>query len=295
MGVKKIVALLAALVVSPAFAISLSTSTSISQTPGPFSPPLGAPVTDADSAAAGYIASTSTVPSTFGTNIDFGGSPYAFAEAGDLGAPETTRESGVEIDGWMYDGADLWAFEAVADTSITVVNTTGGNAAFTFDYYLNAFGLFLSDFSAGGPIASVGFEFSLFIDGAPELSGTASLYGGTASSSGLLINGHWPSPVLTIDPNYPGGNIYGYLFDPLSDTIDLGILADGASVTVDTHMRAYLETPGYEIGGRFAGGAYEGTVTVDPLGPPIPEPTSLVLLGLGCLGLAGRQYRTKRR
>ena len=279
-------------VASPVLALNLETTATLGNVDS-------GTVSDADSAGTGSISSEVTRTSAVGSMVGFLGDPTASATASDGGSPDSYRRSSVAVDSLMWDGYPDWINEATASTTLSVTNTTGGDAHYDYDYSLADFIVWISDYS-GGATAEVGFEFDILVDGISLYGGSVVLEGGLEPTHSLTTTGDATglssTAVSTDDSNY------GYRFDgtgPLS--ADLGTLANGESLLIETYMRTWVHTPGYEIGGKFAGGVLEGTLSYEgistppPPPPNVPEPASVVLLGMGGMALLGKRRLFKEK
>ena len=121
-----------------------------------------------------------------------------------------------------------------------------------------------------------------------ELFSSNATLEGTALSSTLTTSGVDLGATAT-----GGGSRFGFDFDGLADTLDLGLFNVGDTFTVDYLISVTASGPGREtgvtasIGDPFDLSGNPG-ISLDVLPPPTPVPTPgtllLVVLGLALLG-----------
>jgi len=170
---------------------------------------------------------------------------------------------------------------AVASTNWTetVTNNTGVSTNYTFDFFITPPSLRIADYARLEETdlyrPDVSFQVTILANGSPIFQSEAHLIGGVVSHV-LNETGTSLSPAFV-----PGSVRFGYDFQPYADTIVLGPVAPGGSLTVEYQMVARVETPGFESGGRAQIGdpfdldgtpGFSGTLT--PGGPvPVEETT----------------------
>lgn len=236
-------------------------------------------------------------PPDVGRNIDATGPPEAIATATDGGVPDSFSDSSVAVDAYMTDG-NPWDFEAFANTSYTTTNLSPNPASAWFSWGLDPFTLVLQHGNGHGAGVVLGFEFELLLNGSTVTSGWAQ-FEGTDDGHTLTYSGPWGTtapPPATVSLGVGGDDRHGWGFTGLGGNINLGTLAPAEAVTVETHLRAYLSTPGTNVGGAFDGGdlttltqIFPGDDGPPPEEPPIPEPASAMLLAIGAVAIGLRR------
>jgi len=130
----------------------------------------------------------------------------------------------------------------------TATNLSGVPTAYTFDFLITPASLRIGDFAGLEETdiqrPDVSFLATIRVDGVPVFVAGANLIGGSVSHV-LNETGTSLSPTFV-----GGGTVFGYDFQGFADTLDLGAVAPGASITVEYEMIARVDTPGFEAGGR---------------------------------------------
>ena len=130
----------------------------------------------------------------------------------------------------------------------TATNGSGGAVNYSFDFVIAPPKLRIADFAGlehtDPQRPDVFFTATIKVNGALAFEATAHLIGGSVAHV-LNETGTSLGPVFVA-----GGSVFGYDFSGYSDTLDLGSVAPGGSVTVEYEMVARVDTPGYEAGGR---------------------------------------------
>ncbi|HEX3569352.1 MAG TPA: PEP-CTERM sorting domain-containing protein [Acidobacteriaceae bacterium] len=189
----------------------------------------------------------------------------------------------------------LFAFAPIAGSAATIATNTAGTATVTTDLYLGQ--SFTT--AAGGPFSNVsfsflntssadyalgtGFLFSSAYTGSPNglNSGDAGFLGSAVASGGAYTF----APSLTLS-----GNTQYFFYE--------NALIPGSTVMGDNIFvggNAAFSTTGtgsFTLNDRSADFVVTGSPVSTP--PATPEPSSLVLLGTGILGLAQAGYRKLR-
>jgi hypothetical protein len=176
------------------------------------------------------------------STIDFGrdGFGRATQEPGGVGA--------VVADALWANGQSGNYVVARANWADTATNTGTSPVNYNFDFVIAPPELRIADFAglteAGTQRPDVQFSATIKVNGTVVFEATAHLIGGFVSHV-LNETGTSLNPVFT-----GGGSVFGYDFSGYSDTLDLGTVGPGGSVTVEYEMIARVDTAGVEAGGR---------------------------------------------
>jgi len=177
-------------------------------------------------------------------------------------------------------------FHGSSSWSDTFTNTSGGSGDFDFDFNFAGGSLRLL---ADGGMAM--FSLDILLNGSSIWNRTASLSGIPVLAPPLLDADGLSHSVLH------GGFFTHVFFDPFSDNLDLGTFGDGESFTLTYNLDVWASTTSpfgvaeARVGDPFSVG-FSGTVN-PPTGAPVPEPTTMFLLGMGLAGLGARRLRAK--
>ena len=130
----------------------------------------------------------------------------------------------------------------------TATNNGGVPINYTFDFLITPPSLRIADFAGLEETdvfrPDVSFLATIRVDGAPVFVAGANLIGGFVSHV-LNETGTSLSPIFV-----GSGSVFGYDFQGYADGLDLGVVAAGASITVEYEMIVRVDTPGFEAGGR---------------------------------------------
>jgi hypothetical protein len=137
--------------------------------------------------------------------------------------------------------------EARTTWSDTATNNSGGSIDYSFNFLITPPSLRIGDYAGLADTSSqrpdISFHVTISANSAIVFEAEAHLIGGDVSHV-LIETG------TSLNPTFVAGSDFGYDFQPYSDTIGLGTVADGSSITVEYEMVARVDTPGYEAGGR---------------------------------------------
>lgn len=184
------------------------------------------------------------------------------------------------------DDVTTMSFQSVSSWSDTITNTTGGAATFDFDFLVTDGYLYVQD--AG----MAKFQLEVLVDGASIWSSTASLeLDGLGNPALIETDGH-----ASIITDY--GSIVSVEFEEFSGNILLGSLAHGESLDLTYRLSVMGSlTQEYSFVNARVGApnsaGFSGTVNSTPVSAPVPEPTTMALLGMGIAGLGARRLRKK--
>lgn len=207
----------------------------------------GTTTTDSQGPSATTVSSSLTVPQA-GT-LDF--SDDGFGQA-------TQRPSGVGgviSEALFANGGNLNSVVSRTTWSDTETNNSGAPTSYEFQYLITPARLRIGDFAGleetDPTVPEISFEIVIRANGVAVFTAGATLRGGFVSHE-LIETGTSLNPSLTPNPLPPFTSVFGYDFGSRADTIDLGSVDDGQSITVEYEMTATVFTPGFEAGGLAA-------------------------------------------
>ncbi len=184
------------------------------------------------------------------------------------------------------DDVSSMDFHATTSWSNTFTNTTGGNANFDFDFNFSGGRL---DIDGNGGMAM--FSLDILLNGSSIWNRTASLSGNASLGTDVFDSGG-------LDHILGGtGNYVTASFSAFSDSLDLGDFANGDSFELTYVIESWAKTDenfsyvSANVGDPFSGG-FSGAVSTSS-SAPVPEPTTMALLGMGIVGLGARRLRKK--
>ena len=177
-----------------------------------------------------------------GFDFDFAGP--AFGEA----AQRLSGVGAVAVEGLFADGSQSNAITATTTWTDSATNNSAGPTSFSFTFLISPAELSLRDFAGleitDPVVPEAEFELSITANGVQIFQSSALLRGGNISHS-LTETGTSLGPVAG-----PSPGPVSYDFQPFGDVLALGTFNPGESVTVIYEMRASIDSPGFETGGR---------------------------------------------
>ncbi len=224
------------------------------------------------------------------TSSEEGGSFVEEEEYGSFGdANAFAADSGRLATGaylFAEDDVSSMDFHATTSWSNTFTNTTGGNANFDFDFNFSGGRL---DIDGNGGMAM--FSLDILLNGSSIWSRTASLSGNASVGTDVFDDGGLAHSLGGT------GNFVVAHFSAFSDSLDLGDFASGDSFELTYVIESWAKTDenfsyvSANVGDPFSGG-FSGAVSTSS-SAPVPEPTTMALLGMGIAGLGARRLRKK--
>ncbi|NNF06037.1 MAG: hypothetical protein HKN21_04700 [Candidatus Eisenbacteria bacterium] len=200
----------------------------------------GVLTSDPQGPSATAVTSALTFIDTF--TIDFSGDGFgrAVQRPDGIGA--------VVADALFANGQTGQYVEATTCWEETATNTSGAAQDYEFSFLITPPSLRVGDFAGASDLnpnrPEISFEATILVNGSVAFTAQAELLGGTVSHV-LNETGTSLSPVF-VGP----GSVFGYDFSPYADVLNLGSVPNGGSVTVKYIMKARVDTPGFELGGR---------------------------------------------
>ncbi len=258
------------------------------------------PATDSDGPQAGGALSSQVTTTGASSVCSFTGS----CAAGQLTAGHATAAqnetvlgifSALEADGTFFVGGPSANNSLLSRTTWQDSPTSAGPTSITL--FIKPGELGFSDFNGQSLLSTVPiearFKIELTVNGTQFFFAEAILRGGKNSHS-LTENGTDLGGTGFADVDFPS-NVFGYRFDPLFTTINLGNLSP-TDVVLYT-MEVSVSGPGLETGG-FArvGDPFDltGNGSSIAFSTPVPEPGVALLLGAGLLALGGTSRKRAR-
>lgn len=221
-----------------------------------------------------------------------------FARDAFAAAASTSGNGSVRADGVFAFPPGEHELQARATFGEVVTNTTGATQDYFFDFNVVGPLLEIDDY-VFGPVATIQYDITIELDGAPIWSSAAALVGGqpgfTLTQTGTDLGATFFCLSAGCTEATPG-NRFGYTFGDFSDRLSLGAFADGASFTLETILDVSVSSPPFEMGGLALIGdpsnigtapGVSGSVSVGV----IPVPAAVWLFGSGLLGLVGLARR----
>jgi hypothetical protein len=256
---------------------------------------------DDDDATSGAISSGIAVPSSFGQGLPpVFGDGYATASANDQGVSAVTAAA-------AFYSVDDNLLEAQAVVTRTATNTGTSGQSYSFNFTINGPTLVAHVYDGGLPSdpGAPALTFEVLVrSGANVLwQSTATLLGGFTTNDGLLLELQEGGVDLGGTQFIESSNVGGYRFDSFSGSVDLGEVAAGASVDVETILRVRVAARGTELGGLASigdpndlsgNGGFSGGIVASSA--VIPEPSTASLMGVGALlvlGVLGGRRRNR--
>lgn len=276
-----------AALVLPAGAIEISTNAEFEVLPS-----FGGSIDDQDGTNTANIG-------TVDSFVEFGGSYFGgeviFSSEGE--ASSSASDSGILFGSAFVDGdsneTDSMEFHASSSWSDTVTNSSGGTLNYDFDFLFDGGVLAL-----GGQGGTAMFTLDILLDSASIWSRAATLTGNPDGGiADLLANGGLDdggmAHTLFFDQN---DDYIQATFDPFGGNLGLGAFGDGDSfdLTYNLEVWATSSDSGFvsaSAGDPFGVG-FMGTLNTGS-SAPVPEPTTMALLGMGLLGMGTRRLRKK--
>ncbi|MCF6284084.1 MAG: PEP-CTERM sorting domain-containing protein [Candidatus Hydrogenedentes bacterium] len=177
-------------------------------------------------------------------------------------------------------------FHASSSWTDTVTNTSGGSLDYDFDFFFSGGTLELGQ---NGGMAM--FSLDILLDGSSIWNRTASLTGSPNGGSVVLDDGGLANTFVQPSPDF----VYAD-FDPFGGNLGLGSYGNGDSFSLTYNLEVWsssIDQDSYvsaRVGDPFGIG-FQGNIA-NP-SAPVPEPASMVLMGMGLLGMGARRLRKK--
>lgn len=224
------------------------------------------------------VPSLTEIPQNSEFTIESFGQAFGYAhESGALSAGAVASNEGDSIS-MDFHGSTTWAN--------VFTNSSGGALAYDFDFLFT--GGFMGLLHGGGTSM---LNLDIQLDGTSIFSRSASLIGSPGLGTVVFDSGGLSHTVVNDNPS-----IFDVELDPFAGTLNLGTVNSGDSFELTYIMEVWASTDdpfGYadvRVGDPFGVG-FSGTLNPHA---PIPEPTSMALLGLGLVGLGARRMRKAR-
>jgi hypothetical protein len=256
------------------------------------------PATDSDGPQAGGALASQVTTTGASTRCSFTGTCLpGQLTAGNARAAQNETVFGIfsalQADGTFFVGGSSANNSLLSRTTWQDSPTASGPTSITL--FIKPGELGFSDFNGQSLLSTVPiearFKIELTVNGTRVFFAEAILRGGKNGHS-LTENGTDLGGTVFVDADFPS-NVFGYSFDPLFTTIDLGNLTP-SDVVLYT-MEVSVSGPGLETGGfAHIGDPFDlsGSGSSIAFGTPVPEPRAALLLavcGVLALGSAGRK------